>query len=404
MPKKIMIIALIALMAQICPAQNDPNDQPQFEFPYKARINGQGVYVRSGPAIQYYFTTQLNQPQVVTVVGNVYSWYKIVPPQGSFSWITKEEVMIDTETPGFGIVTGDNVRVWAGKPGLAPEDSTSLQVKLNKGDKVKLLGEESGDYYKIAPPEGAFLWIKGDYLDPMASAKAKPALGQAKPDTNAPADANTPAEPNKPAQTEPNQVSVVTREPEKPAKSDYEVQKTKQVYDLIKEIEQERQKPLNQQSYDQYKEQLTQIAEDEKAGTAAKYAKYQLERIKGYELAMQAEKELNLSDAELEKLRKKIDQWRQAQIKKLKQESDDYLATGILKKSLVFSDSSGSQRYMIVGQDGKIKCYAVAVGDAAYKDISNLLGKNVGLRGEVEPDPASGISLIKFDEIEVVKK
>lgn len=406
MLRKILIALLLVTTTGICLAET-AGDTEEKQFPYKAQIVGSGVYVRSGPAIQYYYTTQVSQPQVVTVVGNVYSWYKIVPPKGSFSWVRKDEVMIDTENPGMGIITGDNVRIWAGRSGIAPEDSTSLQVKLNKGDKVKLLGEESGDYYKISPPDGAFLWVNAEYLKYLSAIETdrptpidQPVKPDEKVDANTTAKIEDTTDVNEPAE---DINAVVVREPAKPVKTEHEIKRTKEVYDLIKQIDTERQKPLNEQDYEPFKDQLKEIIADEKAGTASRYAQYQLDRIGGYELAKLAEKELASGDIELEKLRQKIAARRQKMYESLKVE-EDYVVKGTLKKSLVFADAAGAQRYLIVDDNGKIICYAVAVDQASYMDMTDYVGKIVGLRGQVVPDSASGIGLVKFDTIELIEE
>ena len=96
-------------------------------------------------------------------------WSKIQPPPGSFSWISSQYVKIDPTNQSIGIVTGDDVRVWAGSDRVRPEVSTSLQGKLSKGEKVKLLGEELNNYYKIAVPSlpDAYLWISTQYTKPI---------------------------------------------------------------------------------------------------------------------------------------------------------------------------------------------------------------------------------------------
>ena len=66
-------------------------------YPYKAQIIGTDVYVRSGSASQFYFTGKLSEPQQVIVVEQRLGWSKIVPPKGSFSWVAKEFIQIDSE-------------------------------------------------------------------------------------------------------------------------------------------------------------------------------------------------------------------------------------------------------------------------------------------------------------------
>ena len=72
-----------------------------------------------------------------------------------------------------GVVTGDNVGVYTGSDTEEAKYSTSKQVVLGRGQTVKLLGEEKDDYYKIAPPQGAYLWVSSQFLQPVDKPLAK---------------------------------------------------------------------------------------------------------------------------------------------------------------------------------------------------------------------------------------
>ena len=84
------------------------------DFPYIAEITGDNLYIRSGSGTNFYQCGKLNKGDRVKVVGRVFSWSRIVPPEGSFSWISARYIEVDSEDPTLGTVTGDNVRVYAG--------------------------------------------------------------------------------------------------------------------------------------------------------------------------------------------------------------------------------------------------------------------------------------------------
>ena len=58
------------------------------------------------------------------------------------------------------------MRPLAGASDREPIHSTSLQGRLISDEKVKLTGEESGGYYKVATPENMYLWISTEFTKP----------------------------------------------------------------------------------------------------------------------------------------------------------------------------------------------------------------------------------------------
>src|SRR5271154_1582273 len=50
-------------------------------------INVDSVYIRSGPGEGYYPTQELSKNAPITVVGIKFDWLKILPPEGSFSYV-----------------------------------------------------------------------------------------------------------------------------------------------------------------------------------------------------------------------------------------------------------------------------------------------------------------------------
>jgi SH3-like domain-containing protein len=120
-------------------------------FPFLAEITSDDVYIRSGPGTQYYNSGKARKGDKVKVVSNKFSWLQIVPPAGSYSWISKQYVQIDPQNNTSGTVIGEAVRVYAGSDEVQPMHSASMQVKLNKGDKITIVGEEKDGLCKIAP-------------------------------------------------------------------------------------------------------------------------------------------------------------------------------------------------------------------------------------------------------------
>jgi uncharacterized protein YgiM (DUF1202 family) len=347
-------------------------------FPYMAEVTGTDVYIRSGPGTNYYRCGKINAPDRVEVVGSEYGWSKIMPPSGSFSWISKQYVALDANNPGQGLVTGDNVRVRAGSEFVEPIHSTSLQTTLNKGAKVTLLGEEKDDYYKIAPPQDAYLWVSTEYLRNVGSAE-KMSTG-----TTAAAEANS---------TEPNFV---------PQKMSVEQEKLKEYRQLTRQISLERAKPVTEQDWSQIKVALAGIADNNDAGRAARYARLQLENVKGYELARQAGQELKQQQSELTQTREQIEKARAEQMAAIP-DVGKFAIIGKLRPSLLYARSSKDYRYLVVNDNNRIIAYALPASSEANVDLSQFYGKKVGLVGKIERDPQTGSSLVRFTEVVEMK-
>lgn len=367
-----------------------------FNFPYEAKVAGTDVYVRSGPGHQYYRCGKVDMPATVTVVDENLGWSKIIPPEGSFSWVSKQFVNIDANMPNVGVVTGDNVRIWAGSDYVEPMYSSSMQTKLNEGDRVKLLGEEKGDYYKIKPPVGAYLWVSSQYLEPVREIDIiEPDVPEITKDTNEPAEEEKTAEPEK---QEPKAEEKQPEPEPEPVVSKADAELIKKVYDIAKQVAQERAKPLTEQNYSSFKTELRQIVNNPNAEKSSLYAEFQLERIDAYELAGKASELLADQSAELARIRAQIQEKRKEIHSSLKNKAD-YVVTGKLKRSRVYDSPVGPKRYIVLDPAGKIICYAVATGRAEVLNIDQYVDKKVGLRGEIVPDNLSGISLVKFTEI-----
>lgn len=345
-------------------------------FPYIGEVTGTDVYIRSGPGTNYYRCGKLNAPEKVEVVGSENSWSKIVPPAGCFSWVSKQYIALDANDPGQGRITGDNVNVRAGSEFVSALQSASLQTQLKKGTRVKLLGEEMDEYYKIVPPQGAYLWVSSEFL--KNSGPAGKSGGLATGD-------GTTVEPNAPVKT----VSV-------------ESEKLKEYRQLSRQVALERAKPVAEQNWTDIKAKLTAIADNNDAGKAARYARLQLENVKGFELARQSGQEIQQQQSQLAQTREQIEAARQEQLAKLG-EAGKFAIVGKLRPSLLYAKSSKEYRYLILGENNKVIAYALPAESAATMDLSQFFGKKVGLVGTIERDPQTSSALVRFTEVVEMK-
>lgn len=352
-------------------------------FPYVAQITDDNVNIRSGPGTNYYSCSKLNKADAVRVVGSQFSWSCIVPPVGNFSWISKQYVTIDPNDPNKGVVDGDAVRVYAGAEDLKPIRSTTLQLKLNRGDKVVLLGREEGDYYKISPPAGAYLWVSTQYIRPIES------IVKVRPSGTPAAAVTAPGSPNAPPAT--IAAGGLT-----------EAENLQEYYALKKRFEDERAKPAEQQNYAELKKALAEITGNKAAGKAGRYAEFTIRQIESCEMAIATKKEVPQQDAKLQQIKEQIDKAYAARL----MEAPDmgrFAVIGLLKTSNIYGPAAEIKRYRITDDKGKIICYAVPTDAAAKMDLSGFVGKKVGLVGTIEANPQTQGAVVRFTEIAEVK-
>ncbi|TKJ39603.1 MAG: hypothetical protein CEE38_02460 [Planctomycetes bacterium B3_Pla] len=372
----------------------DKADTPS--FPYDAEITGDDVYIRSGPGTNYYVCTKLNKGNKVKVVGKQFSWSRLAPLANSFSWISMQFVEIDKDNPGFGKVTGDRVRVYTGSETWKAMHCTYLQGKLDKDDRVKLVGEQMDGYYKITVPPlpNAFFWVSTQFIKPVAPEVTAPlAVEVRQPEVMTPlvAEVNQPDPAGKvETSVEPNEPNAVTVEA--PPKS-----KLEQYRDLQKKVKAEREKPVEQQDYTSLKKALLEIANDKEAGNVAKYAKFVLRQIEGIELALVVDKQVQLQSEQLNKVTAGIDKTRATKLAKV-EDLGRFAAIGQFQTFALY----GTGNYRIVDESGKMICYALP-SEVATTDLSNLIGKKVGIVGLIEPHLPTKKALVRFSEIVELK-
>ncbi len=380
------------VMAGLCMAQAetaDPNAaaSQHVTYPYIGEITANNVMVRSGPGRHYYHCARVNKGDRLKVVASQFTWSRIVPPTGTFSWVSKQYVDINTDNPDYGTINSQ-ARIWAGSPELRPLHSTSLQMKLEKDDTVRLLGEELDGYYKIVPPEGAYLWVSSQFIQPAEN-------------TAPPAPAQEPAAPAAPQQApqQPQVEPVDINETLAVVDSNISVESEQlQKYYAIKDqIEAEKTKPIGKQSYRDIKAELKKIINTKDADKAARFSEVALEQVERYELAVMVFGAVKNQNQQLEQTMDKIES-----AKKTKKENmtdlGRYTVIGTFEVSNIFNDT-GKSYYRLLDETGKTLCYATPADAADDKDYQEMVGRRVGVIGELSPFEQTSSALVKFTDI-----
>jgi uncharacterized protein YgiM (DUF1202 family) len=426
--KIISTLILFSLVLSFSAAAVEDSAAPQIagkpadvQYPFIAKATGNDVYVRSGKGTAYYYCGKINLDDKVIVVEEVFGWAKVVPPAGCYSWIHKDYVDIKGGTPVIGELSGDNVRVWAGTDYIEASRSSSTQTKLSKGDKVELLPDqpETGDYYKIKSPPGAYLWISSEFLKYVGPVQTpKPAVVPPQPqvtdpskippsnETGTPTFTNLDKETAAPAETndtatgkEPAEETAEAGTPQ-PTAGDSEALKL--CHALADKIKLERQKNLEEQNYTDIRKALETIQADATEDKAVTYAQILLKQIQGYELAISVEETVKQQEEALAKTKEKIEKARQAELEKLPKESG-FIYSGLLKVSHVYTQKTGQKRYLIQGSDGKILCYVLAASNEVAGQLESLIGTKVGIQGTISDSPKALVTLVSATAVQSLK-
>jgi hypothetical protein len=271
------------------------------------------------------------------------------------------------------------VRVYAGSDTQRPLYSTTLQGKLDKGDKVKLFGEQLDDYYKITPPSFAYLWVSINFTKPI------PSVEVVAPTVKTPAVKTPAVEPT----TEPNET------PEEVVPEPVPTVTMLEKYNSLREqVDAERAKPINQQNYTSIKEALIKIAKNKTDDKTARYAEFVLKQIEGFELALVVNKAVQLQNEQLQKIKERINRARATRLAEF-QDLGRFAAVGQLRTFTTY----GPGHYRIINEAGKTVCYALPSDQVSKVKLGRLIGRKVGLVGTIEPHPQSAGALVRFKEI-----
>jgi len=148
--KRSALIILALLVCLIPPAA------AQEEFPFSGKITAGDVNVRAGQSKNFEELGRLEQDETVIVVGKSFSWYKILLPDHSKSYVFAK--FVEPLGDGIGMVTATNLNIRA-----RGDVQSSVIGRLNKGAMVRIV-ERSDDWVRIAPVDQSFGWVLEDFV------------------------------------------------------------------------------------------------------------------------------------------------------------------------------------------------------------------------------------------------
>jgi len=354
---------------------------------FAGEINSDAAYVRSGPSENYYPVIRLNKGAPVQVVGIKFDWLKIVPPPGSFSYIAKS--LVEKTGASTGKVTRPAVNVRAGSDLVATK--TTIQTQLEEGDSVQILGEQD-EYYKIAPPAGAYLYVSKQLVTPIRPLAA----GEVPEPTSQPVARHHRAttEPTETANVPPEtteQEPVVVHAAPPVAKSDFDRTEA-EFREVVKQ-------PIEEEPLADLVAKYEKLSNDETLSAAQKTAvEARLEFLKG-----RLDSQKDLADY------KKVQTEANERLAKLKAEQEElnqralqggmrpYAALGKLETSDLQQDGQPLLR-LTDPNTGRTLVY-IKPRDAA---VSLRVGSFVGVRGDIVTDQNLNIKIISPTWIEQI--
>ena len=196
--------ASVALVPSFSRGQDTPaEDVANSNFRAIGKVNANAVYVRSGPSDNDYPVCKLDKDAEITAVGEKFGWLKIVPPPGSFCYVAKAYVEKRGDGKVGRVTNTLNVRVGSSLIAM----KTRVATKLDPGVDVQILDEQD-EYFKIAPPEGVFLYVNKQFVDPVKALAQEPAKTPEKPVVDS-GNAVPPIETLPPAPTKPPETVVL---------------------------------------------------------------------------------------------------------------------------------------------------------------------------------------------------
>ena len=340
-------------------------------------------------------------------------------------------------------ITGDNVYVRSG-PGTHHYHCS----RLNKGDKVKVVGSKFKIWSRIAPPQGSFSWILAQHVNvdpdtptvglvatdnarvwvgsvdfmPIHSTKSLVTLNSGE---KVKIEGPKQGDYYKIASPPGTYLWVLTQytkylaglaEPvieagqEDPAETQLtprimpaaEAECLNQYYVLKNKLDAERVKPIAGMDYKVLRKALTEIADNKEAGKAARYSQLALKQLERYELAINATKAVQLQDEQLAKSREKIAKAHNARLE-THQNTSNYIVMGRFQTSTIYSADPLIKYYLLIDSSGKIICYAIPADSTVKVDLARLINKKVGLVGTVEPHQQTKSAIVRFTEVVLLR-
>ncbi|MGH2612568.1 MAG: SH3 domain-containing protein, partial [Rhabdochlamydiaceae bacterium] len=129
---------------------------------FTGKIKRKKVRLRATADLEGRVVKELNQHDLLVIVGEKGDFYSVEPPIGTKAYVFRSFVLD-------GIIEGNRVNVR-----LEPSLDAPVIGHLNSGDSIKgILSSRNNKWYEISPPAGTRFYIAKEYIDSIGGPEVK---------------------------------------------------------------------------------------------------------------------------------------------------------------------------------------------------------------------------------------
>jgi len=147
--------------APVAPPEGEVPGTLKPAFPYAGYVNAEAVRLRSGPGLYYYWLATVNSGTPVVIEGEADGWMALRPTSGVYGLVRKSEVDLSADGRK-ATVLPPSARVYSASN--AADRRWCVMATLKQGDSATVLGPADAEFIKVAPPDGARIYVVSQYV------------------------------------------------------------------------------------------------------------------------------------------------------------------------------------------------------------------------------------------------
>ena len=357
---------------------------------YWVRVVGERVNVRSRPDRNSVIVARTEKGQVLRVVGTDYGWCRVEPPRDVFSLVSAAHVELGPNKRGVVAVERGKLRVRVGSAVRKLDPSRSEVQTLLPREAVVQVRENLGEWLKIDPPAGVFVYVWAEFTERISESDALQWLRDQEAVLN-PDSVQKPA-----AKSAADADGVKHAADQRPPSIDLSGRWGVQLAAVEGGVEAEAKKPIVDQEWSGVISELGPIAsqrnEPEVARLAAAWIARLHERVTDQDLVRQAGAISRRQARAREQHERELAGIEQARRQRAK--APDFVARGELATSFAFDRKTHPRRYRLLDPlSRRIEAY-VDFPPGYGGDPKALVGKLIGVRGKRRQVAGLGVDVI----------